>query len=238
MTQNFYAKVLVTTSDSKLMKQLSDDLSANSFAVSTAASGDEAIKIASSESFDLIILDSFLSDISGIGVCTIVRTKKINKSTPIIMLADEEGDFYKIKGIETGIDDYLVKPIASSDILLHARNIIKKIKPNFQVLSLQYKDLKIDMASYKVTRGMRDIRLGPTEFKILQCLMEFPKRTLSREYIMSHVWGKKDIIEPRTVDVHINRLRSALKNNQDDLSVIRTIRSSGYCLGTPSMADC
>ncbi len=237
MTKDFYAKVLITTSDAKLMKQLSNDLTINDFFVATAASGDEAIKIASKESFDLIILDSFLSDISGIGVCTIVRTKKINKSTPIIMLADEEGDFYKIKGIEIGIDDYLIKPISSTEIILHARNIMKKIKPDFKVFSLQYKDLKIDMASYKVTRGVRDIRLGPTEFKILQCLMEFPKRTLSREYIMSHVWGKKDRIEPRTVDVHINRLRSALKTNQDDLSVIRTIRSSGYCLGTPSMID-
>jgi two-component system, OmpR family, phosphate regulon response regulator PhoB len=230
-------KVLITTSDAKLMKRLSHDLTINDFFIATASSGDEAIKIASKESFDLIILDSFLSDISGIGVCTIVRTKKINKSTPIIMLADEEGDFYKIKGIETGIDDYLIKPIASAEIILHARNIMKKIKPDFKVFSLEYKDLKIDMASYKVTRGVRDIRLGPTEFKILQCLMQFPKRILSREYIMSHVWGKKDRIEPRTVDVHINRLRSALKTNQDDLSVIRTIRSSGYCLGTPSMID-
>jgi len=226
--------ILIATAEKELMTELKDNFLAHNFNVTQASSGDESISCAKSDQYDAIILDSSLPDISGIGVCTILRTKKLTKSTPIIMIAEQDNDFFLVKGKESGIDDFVVKNTAVSDLISRVKNLTKKVKYQSGASFLQYLDLKIDIANFKVTRGNRDIHLGPTEFKILKCLMEFPQRILSRDYIISQVWENAGHIEPRTIDVHINRLRSAVRTNRDDYSFIKTIRSSGYCLGIPS----
>jgi two-component system phosphate regulon response regulator PhoB len=237
MTKLLPTSVLIATAENDLMNELSNNFISNNFNVTKASSGDESIQFATHKEYDIIILDSSLPDISGIGVCTVLRTKKCNKSTPIIMMTEEEGEFNLVKGAESGIDDYVVKPTSISDLISRVRNLTKRAKPSLGNSCLQYQDLKIDIASYRVTRGGKEIHLGPTEFKMLRCLMEFPKRILSREYLINSVWGKVDNIEPRTIDVHINRLRTALKKHTEDYSLIKTIRASGYCLGTPSNVD-
>jgi two-component system phosphate regulon response regulator PhoB len=233
MTEEFGPTVLLITNDEKLKISLNSTLERHSFNVIEGSSGSEATALCEQHKPDIIILDSQLPDLPGIGVCTILRTKAASKNLPIIMLSDNEGEFDRVKGLDSGVDDYIVKPFQPNELVARIKAIFRRIRPSFNSKSLNYKDLKMDMASYRVTRGIRDIHLGPTEFRILQCLMEFPKRILSREYIMTHVWGYESQVEPRTIDVHINRLRSALKNDNEDLPFIKTIRSAGYCLGGP-----
>jgi two-component system phosphate regulon response regulator PhoB len=233
MSEELGPSVLLVAADDDLKDALATTLERHTFKVQKASSGDEAIVLSEKNKYDIIVLDSKLPGLPGISVCTILRTKANTKSVPIIMLSEHEGEFDRVKGLDSGIDDYIVKPFQPNELIARIKSIFRRIRPNFSSRALHYKDLKMDMASYRVTRGIRDIHLGPTEFRILQCLMEFPKRVLSREYIMSHVWGYDSQVEPRTIDVHINRLRSALKNDNEDLPFIKTIRSAGYCLGGP-----
>jgi two-component system phosphate regulon response regulator PhoB len=233
MTEESGPNILLVTAEEKLGSSLSTILERHTFKVQKVTNGDNAISACEKARPDIVVLDSDLPGISGIGVCTILRTKANSKNVPIIMLSNREGEFDRVKGLDSGMDDFIVKPFQPNELITRIKAIFRRIRPNFSSRSLLYKDLKMDMASYRVTRDTRDIHLGPTEFRILQCLMEFPKRVLSREYIMSHVWGYNSQVEPRTIDVHINRLRSALKNDNEDLPFIKTIRSAGYCLGGP-----
>jgi two-component system phosphate regulon response regulator PhoB len=178
----------------------------------------------------MIILDWMLPGLSGIEVCTILRTKVKTKNVPIIMLTAKGEEFDRVKGLDSGVDDYIVKPFSPNELVARIKAILRRTRPMFSTKILEHKDIKMDLASYRVTRGAREVHLGPTEFRILQCLMEYPKRILSREQIMASVWGYDSKVEPRTIDVHINRLRNSLQNPGEETSIIKTVRSAGYCL--------
>ncbi|MFN7038032.1 MAG: phosphate regulon transcriptional regulator PhoB [Alphaproteobacteria bacterium] len=225
--------VLIVDDEEPIRTMLAYSLERHGFTTKQAVNGDEALKMVKEIKPDIIILDWMLPGLSGIEVCTILRTKHETKNIPIIMLTAKGEEFDKVKGLDSGVDDYIVKPFSPNELVARIKAIFRRTRPMFTTKILEYKGLKIDLASYKVTRNGKEVHLGPTEFKILQCLMEYPKRILSREYIMSYVWGYDSQVETRTIDVHINRLRSALKDPNEDLHFIKTIRSAGYSLDGP-----
>jgi two-component system phosphate regulon response regulator PhoB len=235
MNDNLAPKVLIVDDEEAIRTMLSYNLERHGFNVLQASDGDEALSIINQadKKPDIIILDWMLPGLSGIEVCTILRTKATTRTIPIIMLTAKGEEFDKVKGLESGVDDYIVKPFSPNELVARIKAILRRTRPVFTTKILEYKDLKMDMASYRVSRGNKEIHLGPTEFRILQCLMEYPKRVLSREHIMAQVWGYDSQVEPRTIDVHINRLRTALKADNEELPFIKTIRSAGYCLGGP-----
>jgi two-component system phosphate regulon response regulator PhoB len=216
---------------------MSNILERNGFTVLTVNTGDEALKMLDNMSEykkpNIIIINYNLPGLSGIEVCTILRTKKLIKPIPIILIATENTKLDEVKGLENAFDEYLIKPFIQSELISKVKAILGRTRPTLLSKTVEYKDLKIDLASFRVMRGSRDIHLGPTEFKILQCLMESPKKIFSREYLMNYVWGQNNNVEIRTIDVHINRLRTALKNSNEDLPFIKTVRSAGYCLSLP-----
>lgn len=182
---------------------------------------------------DVIITTFHLGDLSGIELCKLLHSKNHTKNIPIIITASIEDNIKSMENIEDGFDDYIIKPFAQAELIQKIKIILGKTKPSLKPKTLSFKDLTIDLASYKVKRNHRDIHLGPTEFKILQCFVEKPSKIFSREELIHYIWGKNSDVEMRTVDVHINRLRSALKHPYENVPLIKTIRSSGYCLNIP-----
>jgi two-component system phosphate regulon response regulator PhoB len=230
MSDNLTPSILIVEDEEPLRVMLTYNLERHGFQVHQAEDGNQGLKMAQELLPDMVILDWMLPGLSGIEVCTILRTKLKTKNIPIIMLTAKGEEFDRIKGLESGVDDYIVKPFSHNELIARIKNILRRTRPMFATKTLEYQDIKLDLASYRVTRGNREIHLGPTEFRILQSLMDAPKRILSREQIMSNVWGYDSKVEPRTIDVHINRLRNALKNPGEDLPIIKTVRSAGYCL--------
>jgi two-component system phosphate regulon response regulator PhoB len=179
----------------------------------------------------IIISEELAGNISGNEICSTLRSKRFSKNTPIIMMLNKAPE--EKKGIlAEDFVDYVVKPFSPSELINKVKTTLKTEANSSSNKILEYKDLKINIGSYQVTKNGRFIHLGPTEFKILQCLMQIPSRTFTRDDIVNQVWGFDRQVEPRTVDVHINRLRSALRNDNDpfDQTLIKTIRSGGYSL--------
>ncbi|MFV9875620.1 MAG: response regulator [Rickettsiales endosymbiont of Dermacentor nuttalli] len=227
--------ILVVDDEEAIRTMLHYTFTKQGFEVSTAQNGDEALAIVkkTEKQPDLIILDWMLPGLSGIDVCTILRTKPNTKNIPIIMLTAKGEEFDKIKGWESGIDDYIVKPFSPSDLVGRVRARLRgRNRAAFVRQVLQYKDLKLDTASRRVTKGNNTFKLGPTESKVLECLMKAPTRVLTRKDIMYDVWGGDEQVAPRTIDVYINRLRAALNSNEKE-DCIQTIRVAGYCVGGP-----
>lgn len=225
--------ILIVDDEEPIRTMLSYNLERHGFTTKQAANGDEALKLVKEITPDIIILDWMLPGLSGIEVCTILRTKHQTKNIPIIMLTAKGEEFDKVKGLDSGVDDYIVKPFSPNELVARIKAILRRTRPSLITQILEYKGLKMDMSSYRVSNEGHEVHLGPTEFKILQCLMEYPKRILSREHIMAYVWGYDSQVEARTIDVHINRLRSALKIQDEKASFIKTIRSAGYSLDGP-----
>ena len=178
---------------------------------------------------DLILLDWMLPLLSGIEVCRRLRRASDSRNVPIIMLTarGEEGD--RVRGLNSGADDYVTKPFSPSELIARVRAVLRRARPSTDEETLRYGDLLMDLASHRVKRSDRDIHLGPTEFRLLRHFLEHPGRVFSREQLLDTVWGPDVYVEPRTVDVHIRRLRKALNAEQDD-DLIRTVRSAGYAL--------
>ena len=229
--------ILIIEPDVVFRTGMSNVLERSGFSVIVVGTGEDALKLIDTmpdyKQPNIIIINYNLPGLSGIENCTILRNRKTTKSTPIILITSEHDRLDEIKTLENVFDEYLVKPFAQSDLVTKVKSILGRTKPVLLSKNIEYKDLKIDLASFRVTRGNRDVHLGPTEFKILQCLMESPKRIFTRDYLMHYVWGKTNNVEIRTVDVHINRLRTALKNPNENLPFIKTVRSAGYCLSLP-----
>jgi two-component system phosphate regulon response regulator PhoB len=167
--------------------------------------------------------------LSGLEVCRQMRRMPETRSVPIIMLTarGEEGD--KLRGLDSGADDYVTKPFSPSELVARIRAALRRSRPTSNGESLQFEDLTMDLAAHRVRRRGRDIHLGPTEFRLLRYLMEHQGRVFSREQLLDMVWGQDVYVEPRTVDVHIRRLRKAI-NASDESDLIRTVRSAGYSL--------
>ena len=221
--------ILVVEDENALVTLLRYNLEREGFQVIEAGDGEEALLLAREQRPDLILLDWMLPLLSGIGVCRQLRRLPETRSVPIIMLTarGEEGD--KLRGLDSGADDYVTKPFSPSELIARVRAVIRRARPATENETLQYEDLIMDLAAHRVRRNGRDVHLGPTEFRLLRHLLEHQGRVFSREQLLDIVWGQDVYVEPRTVDVHIRRLRKAL-NIDEEPDLIRTVRSAGYAL--------
>ena len=221
--------VLVVEDEAALVTLLRYNLEREGFRVAEARDGEEALLMAREQKPDLVLLDWMLPLLSGLEVCRQMRRMPETKSVPIIMLTarGEEGD--KLRGLDSGADDYVTKPFSPSELIARIRAALRRSRPTTNGESLQFEDLTMDLAAHRVRRRGRDIHLGPTEFRLLRYLLEHQGRVFSREQLLDMVWGQDVYVEPRTVDVHIRRLRKAI-NASDETDLIRTVRSAGYSL--------
>ncbi len=221
--------ILVVEDEDALATLLDYNLAKEGFRVERAADGEEALLRVAEEPPDLVILDWMLPKVSGVEVCRQLRAGAETRGMPILMLTarGEEGD--RVRGLETGADDYVVKPFSMSELAARIRALLRRTRPELTDERLEYADLVLDRARHRVTRAGRDIHLGPTEFRMLDFLMQRPGRVFSRERLLDAVWGANTYVELRTVDVHVGRLRKALRQ-PGAADLIRTVRSAGYAL--------
>ena len=224
--------VLIVEDEEALVTLLRYNLEKESFHVVSAADGEEALVLAKEETPDLILLDWMLPLMSGIELCRRLRRSPGLAKVPIIMLTAKGEEADKVRGLESGADDYVTKPFSPAELIARMRAVMRRTHPAIDAEQLVFDDLIIDLAAHRVRRGSRDVHLGPTEFRLLRHLMHHPGRVFSREQLLDSVWGRDIYVEPRTVDVHIRRLRKAL-NKEGDVDLIRTVRSAGYSLDRP-----
>ncbi len=221
--------VLVVEDEDALATLLDYNLNKEGFRVERAADGEEPLLRVAEEPPDLVVLDWMLPKVSGVEVCRQLRAGAETRRTPVLMLTARGEEADKVRGLDTGADDYVVKPFAMSELVARIRALLRRTRPELVEERLEYADLVLDRGRHRVTRGGADIHLGPTEYRLLDFLMQRPGRVFSRERLLDAVWGANTYVEARTVDVHVGRLRKALrKDGEPDL--IRTVRSAGYAL--------
>ncbi len=221
--------VMIVEDEAPLVTLLRYNLEKEGFGVCEAANGEEALVQIAERKPDVVLLDWMLPLVSGIEVCRQIRRSPQSRSLPIIMLTARGEEADKIRGLNSGADDYITKPFSPNELVARVRAVIRRAKPDSAGETLSFADIVMDLAAHRVTRGGRPIHLGPTEFRLLRFLMEHPGRVYSREQLLDAVWGHDVYVEVRTVDVHIRRLRKAL-NGPDEVDVVRTVRSAGYAL--------
>ena len=222
--------VLVVEDEAAQREVLAYNLQAEGFDVARAENGDDALLLVEEAPPDVIILDWMLPGISGIEICRRLKSRAETRGIPVIMLTarSEEGD--RVRGLETGADDYVIKPYSVAELMARVRTQLRRIRPTTVGMRLQFEDIVLDSETHKVTRNEKPIKLGPTEFRLLATFMDKPGRVWSREQLLDRVWGRDIYVDTRTVDVHIGRLRKALcKHGGSD--PVRTVRSAGYALG-------
>ena len=193
------------------------------------ADGDEALILAEERAPDLVILDWMIEGVSGIEVCRRLRRRSGTAHVPIIMLTARGEESDRIRGLQTGADDYVTKPFSPRELLARVEAVFRRVRPALAGEQLAYGDIEMDVDSHRVRRGGKPVQLGPTEFRLLRHFLEHPSRVFSRERLLDAVWQHDPDIDARTVDVHIRRLRKALNAGGHD-DVIRTVRSAGYSL--------
>ncbi len=225
--------VLIVEDQEALVTMLKYNLEGAGFRVNTAGDGEEALVAAAEEVPDLILLDWMLPLMSGIEACRQLRSKSETKRVPIIMLTARGEETDKLRGLDSGCDDYITKPFSPAELIARINAVLRRSKPELSSEMLTFEDLAMDLAAHRVRRAGQDIHLGPTEFRLLRHLMQHPGRVFTREQLLDSVWGRDVYVEPRTVDVHIRRLRKALNQTGED-DLIRTVRSAGYSLDRPS----
>lgn len=224
------AKVLVVEDEEPLTLLLRYNLEAAGFDVNVATRGDEAELAVAEDPPDLILLDWMLPGISGLELCRRLRTGRVGRNIPIIIITARGEEADRVRGLTTGADDYVVKPFSVPELLARVNAVLRRTRPERVMDVLTVNDLTLDREAHKVTRGGRELRLGPTEFRLLEYLMESPGRVLSRSQLLDGVWGRDVYVDERTVDVHIGRLRKAI-NRPGEPDLIRTVRGAGYALG-------
>ena len=221
--------ILVVEDEEALSALLDYNLRHEGFGVSLASDGDEALLCLAEDPPDLVLLDWMLPGISGIEICRQIRARSDLNGLPVIMLTARGEEADRIRGLETGADDYLTKPFSVPELVARVRALLRRTAPAVAAGVMTFGDLTLDRETRRVHRAKREVRLGPTEFRLLDCLLQRPGRVYSREQLLDLVWGRDVYIEARTVDVHIGRLRKAL-NRRGDRDPIRTVRSAGYAL--------
>ena len=222
-------KILIVEDEEALATLLEYNLGKEGFDATLAGDGEEALLKIVEDAPDLVILDWMLPKVSGIEVCRRLRARSQTRNLPIIMLTARAEEADRIRGLETGADDYLTKPFSTNELIARVRAVLRRIRPGLAEDTVTVGNLQVDRVSHKVMREDKEIHLGPTEFRLLDHLIQQPGRVFSREQLLNAVWGSDVFVEVRTVDVHIGRLRKALnKYKQGD--PIRTVRSAGYAL--------
>ena len=225
--------VLVVEDEAPLVTMLRYNLEREGFQVCEAGDGEEALVQIAERRPDLVLLDWMLPLVSGIEVCRRIRRSPETRTLPVIILTARGEEADRVRGLDSGADDYVVKPFSPSELVARLRAVMRRAQPSATQNVLQFADVEVDTTAHRVSRGGRSIHLGPTEFRLLRYLIAHPGRVFSREQLLDAVWGHDVYVEARTVDVHIRRLRKAL-NSGDALDVVRTVRSAGYAIDLPA----
>jgi two-component system phosphate regulon response regulator PhoB len=223
------ARILIVEDEEALTLLLRYNLEAEGYEVETAGSGDEADTRFKEKLPDLVILDWMLPGLSGIELCRRLRARAESKLLPIIILTARGEESERVRGLATGADDYVVKPFSVPELMARVRALLRRASPEKTADVLTFADIALDRDRKRVSRAGRDVELGPTEFRLLEFLLERPGRVFSREQLLDGVWGNSVYIDERTVDVHVGRLRKALIRGRE-ADPIRTVRGSGYAL--------
>lgn len=221
--------ILIAEDEASLMTLLRYNVEKEGFRAAEAHDGEEALLLAAEDTPDLVILDWMLPKVSGIEVCRRLRGRAETKNIPIVMLTARGEEADRVRGLDTGADDYITKPFSMTELLARVRAVMRRIRPALAEDVVGFGDIAIDRVSHRVRRGGREIHLGPTEYKLLDHFIQHPGRVFSREQLLDAVWGSGVYVDARTVDVHIGRLRKALTEG-DEADPIRTVRSAGYAL--------
>jgi two-component system phosphate regulon response regulator PhoB len=221
--------ILVVEDDLALCELLTWNLGAEGYDVRSTGDGEEALLMVREQAPDAIILDWMVEQVPGIEVCRQLRKDKSTARVPILMLTARGEEEDRIRGLKTGVDDYVTKPFSPRELMARVEALIRRSRPSLAGDVLAFGDLELDFASHRVRRGGEALHLGPTEFKLLRYFMERPNRVLSRQQILDGVWGMDSDIDERTVDVHIRRLRKAI-NRDGESDPIRTVRAAGYSM--------
>jgi two-component system phosphate regulon response regulator PhoB len=221
--------ILIVEDDDAISALLEYNLSKDGYEVVVAADGEEALTLVSERLPDIVVLDWMLPKVSGIEVCRRLRQRTESRNVPIIMLTARGEESDRIRGLDTGADDYVVKPFTMSELSARIRAVLRRLRPGLAEDRVKRGDLIIDRVAHRVKRQGEEIHLGPTEFRLLDYFMQNPGRVFSREQLLDAVWGSDVYVEARTVDVHIGRLRKALNTGSGE-DPIRTVRSAGYSL--------
>lgn len=229
------AKLLLVEDDKALAELLIWHFERADFEVRRTGDGEEALLLADEIAPDIVILDWMIEGVSGLEVCRRLRRKTATANVPIIMLTARGEETDRIRGLETGADDYVTKPFSPRELLARVSAVLRRVRPALAGEQLSYADLEMDVAAHRVRRGGEALPLGPTEFRLLRHFLEHPGRVFSRERLLDAVWAHDSEIEPRTVDVHVRRLRKAI-NEGGRPDIIRTVRSAGYALDSEGEA--
>ncbi|AXI46557.1 phosphate regulon transcriptional regulatory protein PhoB [Sulfitobacter sp. SK012] len=223
-------QVLLVEDEPAQREVLAYNLEAEGYAVRRAENGEEAMLMIAEAPPDLIILDWMMPLMSGIEVCRQVKSRSETRGIPVIMLSARSEEVDAVRGLDTGADDYVIKPYNLRELMARVRTQLRRAHPSASGEVLKFGDISLDAQSHRVTRAGAELKLGPTEYRLLVTLLEKPGRVFSRDQLLDHVWGRDIYVDTRTVDVHIARLRKVLTAQGGD-DPIRTVRGTGYALG-------
>lgn len=232
---NLKPNVLIVEDDEAIVSLLEFTLEKEGFKVSSTDNGEDALFMVKENKPDIILLDWMLPEISGIQVCTKIRSDDETRNIPIIMLSARGEEADRVEGLQKGVDDYIVKPFSPKELIARIEAIFRRIRPMFVAKELVFDKIVMNLSTNEVKHGNTPVKLGPVEYKILKCLLENPQRVLSRDQLIRKVWGDELEVEPRTIDVHVNRIRKAF--NASKGQVVQTIRGAGYKLRPESDLD-
>lgn len=231
MSKKLQPSVLIIEDQESIASIIKYNLNKEGFNISIADDGAEGLEMVKSLKPDIVLLDWMLPSISGIEICKLIRSTPGIENTPIIMISARNEEMDKIAGLDRGADDYITKPFSPNELIARVRSVLRRIRPVFSDVVIDFEGLVVDLGKHSVTRDGHEIKLSPIEFKILQTLIEQPGRVLSRDQLMDKIWGTDIYIGSRTIDVHITRLRKALLSvSPDGIDIIVTIRLAGYAL--------
>ncbi len=223
--------VLIVEDEAALMTMLRYNLEKQGFRVEEAVDGEEALTRINELKPDMVLLDWMLPHLSGIEVCRQIRRRPATRELPVIMITARSEDQDAVRGLNTGADDYVTKPFSTEALVARMRALMRRSNTVPAKGELRFHDIVLDLAAHRISRNGRQLHLGPTEYRLMEFLMQRPRRVFSREELLDAIWGPSIHVEPRTVDVHIRRLRKAI-NAPDELDVVRTVRAAGYALDT------
>ena len=227
-------RVLLVEDDAALVELLDWHLTRENFDVEKTSDGEEALLLAAENPPDLILLDWMIEGVSGIEVCRRLRRRPATANIPVVMLTARGEESDRIRGLDTGADDYVTKPFSPRELVARVAAVMRRVRPAAAAEQLGYADIEMDVAAHRVRRGGQPVALGPTEFRLLRHFLENPGRVFSRTRLIDAVWSHDSEIDARTVDVHVRRLRKAL-NDGGRPDLIRTVRSAGYSLDSETI---
>ncbi|GGW40928.1 DNA-binding response regulator [Gemmobacter lanyuensis] len=230
MSSHNQPTVLLVEDEPAQREVLAYNLEAEGFAVAQAGDGEEAMMLVDEAAPDIIILDWMMPNLSGIEVCRRLKMRPETRNIPIILLSARAEEVDRVRGLETGADDYVIKPYSVLELMARARAQLRRVRPSTAGVVLEFGDIRLDPETHRVYRADKVLKLGPTEFRLLTTFMEKPGRVWSREALLDRVWGRDIYVDTRTVDVHIGRLRKALCQHGGE-DPLRTVRGAGYALG-------